>query len=651
MRNIVVLAAWGMPLCATEAVQAQTAAPTPPPPARSDENAVTQAEDAFGTSVGRETIGLYSAGSVRGFSPSAAGNTRIDGLYYDPVWSPSGRIRRSTAIRVGLSAQGFAFPAPTGIVDYALRRPGDERSASIFATLDTYTNAVIELDAVLPVTRTLSVAGGIGLYNNSFYNDTEGRQHVEGVTALWRPTSKSEVQPFWSRSDIYDDEFGPTYIPAGSYLPPKVPRRRFLGPQKPKYRSTAVLYGTLLRYDFAQDWQLRAIGVRTYFDNQRTASNLLIGVRPDRSVDRQLVLVDPRNKLGSTSGELRLTRSLAEGKRLHRLHLNLRARDRSSRYGGAAAVDLGPTTIDSPVAPLGPGFDFGEQSLDEVRQVTAGIAYEGRWRDGGELSLGLQRTDYRKKVSLAGRPEAETRSDPWLFSLAGALHLSDDLVLYGGYTRGLEESGVAPSSAVNRDEPLPAILTSQRDAGLRWVIRPDLRLIAGVFDVRKPYFQLDAANVFTLLGEVRHRGVELSLSGQLTPKLSVVAGAVLLRPRVTGEGVELGRVGRLPVGQPARNLRLNADWQVPWLKGLSLDLGVTHLSRRASTRDNLVFLPARTLVDIGGRYRFDLGPNRASVRLAVTNVGDVEGFELRGASGSYDIINGRIAALSLSLDL
>lgn len=623
---------------------------TPAPIRRSDENVITQAEDAFGTSIGRDTIGLYSSSSVRGFSPSAAGNTRIDGLYFDPVWVPSRRIRSSSTIRVGLSAQGFAFPAPTGIVDYLLRKPGAEASASAFGSIDSYVSAVLELDVVLPVSDTLSAGGGLGLYHNSFYNDTEGWQHQEGVTAVWRPAANLEIQPFWSRSDIYDDEFGPIYIPAGDYLPPEVPRRRFLGPEQPKYRSTAVLYGSSLNWTISSDWQLRALGVRTYFDDERTASNLMLGVRPDRSVDQQLVIVDPPSRLGSTSGELRLTRKFAYGPRLHQFHLNMRARNRSSQYGGGAEIDLGPTTIDSLVPPLGPDSAFTEQSLDRVRQVTGGIAYEGRWRDVGELSIGVQKTDYRKRVRLPGLPQVETRSTPWLYSVAGAIYLGSDVAVYAGYTRGLEESGVAPQSAANRNEPLPGILTSQRDAGVRWAIRPNLRFVGGVFDVRKPYFQLDAANVFTLLGEVRHQGIESSLSGQITPGLSVVAGAVLLRPRVTGEGVELGRVGRLPVGQPARNISLNADWQLPGLEGMSIDAGVTHLSRRAATRANTVFLPPRTLLDFGARYRFQLAKNRASLRLAISNVMDEAGFDLRGGSGVYDIIAGRVAELSIGVD-
>ena len=62
---------------------------------RAGDNAMTQAEDAFGFSVGRESIGIYNAGNARGFSPTAAGNVRIDGLYFDPVVRtarPAGRF-------------------------------------------------------------------------------------------------------------------------------------------------------------------------------------------------------------------------------------------------------------------------------------------------------------------------------------------------------------------------------------------------------------------------------------------------------------------------------------------------------------------------------------------------------------------------------
>src|SRR5689334_22068671 len=86
------------------------------------EPAMAQAEDAFGTSVGDSAIGIYSESDVRGFSPTDAGNLRIEGLYYDQQGTLTPRIEQGSTIRVGISAQSYAFPAPTGIADFGLRK-------------------------------------------------------------------------------------------------------------------------------------------------------------------------------------------------------------------------------------------------------------------------------------------------------------------------------------------------------------------------------------------------------------------------------------------------------------------------------------------------------------------------------------------------
>jgi hypothetical protein len=75
---------------------------------RVDENAIVQAQDAFGITVGDEEIGLYSAGDARGFSPKDAGNLVIEGLYYDQqTYEPTARIIEGSVLRVGLSAQSY----------------------------------------------------------------------------------------------------------------------------------------------------------------------------------------------------------------------------------------------------------------------------------------------------------------------------------------------------------------------------------------------------------------------------------------------------------------------------------------------------------------------------------------------------------------
>lgn len=566
---------------------------TPPPTVpvvtsgRADENAVTQAEDAFGSSIGTEQVGLYNSFDVRGFSPTRAGNVRIEGLYFDQVWAITSRLRRSTAIRVGISAQGYPFPAPTGVIDYALRKPGPEASLSVSTQADTDGALTLELDAALPIVKDkLSLGAGVGLYSNEFYNATNSIQHVEGLSLRWTPHPDLELIPFWSRSDIYDDEIGPIYVPNGSFLPPRIPRRQYVGPDWAEYEGTASTYGALGGINLSADWQLRGGLFKSFFKNNIDHFALLSDITPD-GAGRYLVFADPPNRLQSDSGELLLTRRLLDGPRLHRLHLSFRARDRFSRYGGTDFIDLGPTRIGQEVRPPEPVRNFSAQSLDKVRQQTLGLAYEGRWKNIGELSAGVQKTRYRKSIAQPGLPLAETRADPWLFNVAAALFLSDRLAVYGGYTRGLEESGVAPENATNRNEALPAIITSQRDIGMRWTISRDLKLVTGLFDIRKPYFNLDAANRFSLLGDTKNQGVEISLSGNLTPRLNVLIGAVLSRPRVTGEGVRLGRLGPRPVGQTARRADLNFDWRPPILDGFSVDLGVSHSGEVVATRDNL----------------------------------------------------------------
>jgi iron complex outermembrane recepter protein len=74
---------------------------------RADENAVAAASDAFGNTIGTESIGLYSTTNVRGFSPITAGNLRLDGLYFDQLDFLNPRLFEDTVIRVGPSAQGY----------------------------------------------------------------------------------------------------------------------------------------------------------------------------------------------------------------------------------------------------------------------------------------------------------------------------------------------------------------------------------------------------------------------------------------------------------------------------------------------------------------------------------------------------------------
>lgn len=616
---------------------------------RTNDNALTEAEDAFGTSIGRETIGLYTTTNVRGFSPVAAGNVRIDGLYFDQVWGPSARLRRTASIRVGLSAQSYPFPAPTGIVDYALRIPGDDPGLTLLVSADGWGGSLTELDGVLPLPGgRASIALGGTMWELEQPDGTSGRYRNAATTLRWQPTDALEIVPYWQRSVGRDDETGPVYVPAAGGLPPRVERRRFAGPDWLDYEGYAANYGTLLRYAPSEGWLLRAGVFRSLYDDDAVFANLLVDLQPDGSA-RQLVIADPPPTTASTSGEVRLTRSIVGDTTLHVVHFSARARNREQVYGGSALVDLGPTRVGASVDAARPDFVFGAQTRDVVRQQTIGVAYEGRRRGVGELGASLQRTDYEKRVAQPGLPVARTASQPWLYNVTLAATPTENLAIYAGYTRGLEESGVAPDSAANRNEALPAIRTRQADAGIRYAFTPQLKLVAGVFDVRKPYLSLDAVGLFGELGAQTHRGVEASLAGALGPRLDIVAGAVLQRPRVGGEPVALGQVGRRPVDQAERTLQLNMQWRPRTLEAFSFDAALTHTGPVAATTDNRGEIPQRTIVDVGGRYRFAIGRAPAVLRVSITNLFDEYGYRLRG-SGAYEPIDERLLTAYLTVD-
>jgi iron complex outermembrane receptor protein len=614
---------------------------------RTGENAVASAQDAFGTSVGNERVGLYFPQSARGFSPIQAGNVRINGLYFDYQADLNDRLIAGSNVRVGLTAQGYPFPAPTGVADYSLRLPGSEAIASVVVGIGPFGGPRAEVDAQLPITETLGVAAGVGVNAQEIYYGGQQRLLTAAAAARWRPAGNVEIIPFWSTQDEGGREAPPVIFTSGAYLPPEIERRRYFGPEWAQNAGQDVNYGLLASFS-SGDWTLRGGGFRSIAHDERNFTPLFLNTTPEGVADR-VVVADQARRFASTSGELRLTRQVAEGDRLHLFHLMGRGRIRDRRYGGGQRFDFGPGRIDEPIDAPEPSFTLGAQTTDQVRQLTGGIGYHGMWRGVGELSFGVQRSFYEKAVVRPTGPLPVSQSSPWLFNGTLSLLATDDLVFYAGYTRGLEESPVAPDIAVNRGEAPPAIITQQMDAGLRYALTPALRLVAGLFDVRKPYFALDPSRVFRELGEVRNRGIEVSLAGQITPRLSIVLGAVFLDATVSGDQVDAGLIGRRPVGSVGRSVNGALNWNLHWIQGLSVDLAYESTSERVANAANTLVIPARYGYSLGGRYRFELFDRPATFRAQLAAVNNDYGYLVFSEGFYYN--PSRRFQMSLTVDM
>lgn len=352
------------------------------------------------------------------------------------------------------------------------------------------------------------------------------------------------------------------------------------------------------------------------------------------------------------SGEVRLGRSFGQGSVRQHLIVSLRGRRGNRRFGGTQSIDLGPSSLNFADERARPLFIAAADDTDSSRLGTVGVSYSIAAAGRFLLDAGLAVSTYRKTINFTSAGLVTTASDrPVTGSVTGSLNLTRALVLYGGYIRGFEEVSVAPANAVNRGAVPPAIRTRQTEVGLRYALGPKLTLVAGLFEIRKPYFNLDPQANYRELGTSSIRGLEASLAGSLRPGVSIVLGNVLFDARIDGELVASGSIGPRPIGSIRRRSVANLDWRLAGGKSpLSFDIAVEALSARIGNASNRLLAPPRESIDLGARYRFGIGSSRALLRLQVANLLDDYGWQV-ATNGAFQYSAGRRFIAELRVDI
>jgi iron complex outermembrane recepter protein len=590
------------------------------------DNPVVSAEDAFGLTLGLESIGMYSPGQVRGFSPQAAGNVRIEGLYFDQQGALSNRVVEGSTIRVGISEVGYPFPAPTGIVDYQLRHAGDGTpGATVIATAGPYEARGVSVDGTMPLLGKelqLPVGAATQISTQTPYGNYPGYTSAitsVGAVPLWTPNDKVMVRAIFDWQETRNATTFPLFFTAGDFLPPRNPQG-YLGQNWAEGRALTKNLGGLMTAQLSQHWSLAAGLFRSIADTPVSFADFYTGVQHNGAAAEHLLVGYPDQISSSTSGEIRLKGRLAVGDWHHDLILLARGRDILARYGGDDLVDVGPAAIGSGAQVPEPDFAYSARTVDRTQLWSAGLAYHVDWHNFLTGELGVQEEIYRKKVSTPGTPEFELTDRPARGYGNLALALTRALSLYGGYTQGLEDSGIAPSVATNRGAILPASLTWQGEAGVRYLLTSHLKVIAGVYELQKPYFNLDMNGVDRDLGVQRARGAEFSLAGQTLGNFDVNVGVLVAKVGIVGADLAADGIGPVAVGQPRLQYVANVNYRVPWWRRLSLDLAVTHFGTQPASVDNRLYTSAVTWLNVGARYKFVAMGKDSSLRIQVQNV-------------------------------
>jgi iron complex outermembrane recepter protein len=601
-----------------------------------DTNVVTASADAFGVSIGVEILGVYGPSQVRGFDPLAAGNARIEGMYADvhgpiiPYGPLPARLVVNTRIRVGPAAAGFPFPSPTGIVDFSLRSPLGPAGVSPTLYVGPYGTSGLDLDTHVPLAGgRCGVGAGVTRRWDEFVPDLT--QFTSDVAALveCQGSGGSGFKLFYGRTTETKAAIYPTIYLTTAATPDPVEARN----TAPTWaRGTIVLtdYGGLVTLAAPANWTLRAGLFKSIYDQPTSGSDLLYDPDPARIATHQYISY-PDQYTGSTSGELRATHLTSSGPRQHEIILTLRARDVTARYGGYDQLDLGTVLLGTRPAIPEPTFSYGPLTHDHTRQWTAGLAYALHWRGVFEFAAGLEPVRYDRTVSEPAAAPLALHESPLLYYLSAGIPLSARATAYAALTRGLEDSGLAPASAANRGQLLPASRTGQEEVGVRYT-NGATTVVAGLFEVRKPYYNIGSDGVYSWLGTESHPGLELSVNAEPVSGFTLVIGAVFMSPEVdVASGVS--GVGSVPVNQPRNIVQLAGDYRLPaWPRG-SIDVTVTHQGAVPVRLDDGAYNPAQTLVNVGGRYRFNIAGHSATLRVQIQNVTNQRVWSVSDYSG------------------
>ena len=617
---------------------------------QADENAVKSAQDAFGTKVGSETVGLYGPTSARGFNPMQAGNVRLEGLYFDQKSFAGRAMAKSTTMRVGLSAQSYPFPAPTGIADIALALPEDKLIISAAQEVRRptgLTNTYGHLN--IPLTENLAMTFAASTYQARSEAGAHGRRFNTASFLRWRSGDSLEIIPFFFYQRAEEEEVTPSMYSGGNYLPPRYDRGTFFGQDWADRAMDEANYGLIARGNATSHWRLQA-GI--FGSDQERASNYVVNYRniQPNGVGDLSIQKYPLHDSFSVSGEVRASGVYTTGDFRHTIHIATRGRETTRIFGGGHTVNFGQATLGVYNEVAKPNYILRVRDKDVVHQYTPGVSYAGQWASVGEFSVGLQKSFYDHEFGKENVAPATSKSQPWLYNGSVAVNATKDLVFYASYTRGIEEFGTAPDSAANAGEPLPADVTKQVDAGLYYSIMPGLNFSAGIFEITKPYFDRNLANVYESVGQLSHKGVELSLAGRPFTGLNVVAGMMFLKARVSGLPVEQGLIAARPPGILPRFFRVDVQYGLPSWNGFAIEAGINSEGSQSANQLNTLHIPTLTLLSAGIRWNFAVGKVKANLRVNMNNVTNKFAWTVDGNSGRFAATPARSFGFRLAAD-
>ncbi len=241
--------------------------------------------------------------------------------------------------------------------------------------------------------------------------------------------------------------------------------------------------------------------------------------------------------------------------------------------------------------------------LDERAQLTLGVRQQRIESRNFNATTGARTLSYDESATT---PLAGLVVKPW-----------SNVSLYANYIEGLSKGDVAPATASNAGQVFKPYRAKQKEVGIK-VDLDRAMLTLSAFEITKPSGQL-TGNVYGADSEQRNRGLELNLSGEPLRGLRLLGGVTLLDAELTRTN-NRATLGNQPVGVPRVMANLSAEWDTPWVAGLTVTGGVIHTGKEYVNQANTQSVPSWTTFDLGARYATRIQGKEVTLRANVVNL-------------------------------
>ncbi|MGN6830903.1 TonB-dependent receptor [Paucibacter sp. M5-1] len=592
-------------------------------------------------------FGTYESVYTRGFWMTTTSNYLRNGYRWVHLSQPAKRNVESYELIKGPAGLDYGRVEPGALMNIVTKRPLETawREVTLSVSEGDGWDTGFDLSGPLDADRTVLYRLNGGTGRQAFVtNAVKPRQHdLAGALAFKLSTdTRLDLDFEWTdRSQaIYPGL--PVPDPRNADSADAVPIDNFYGEAAGRFDGWHKLLTAKLQHRFNAQWSAN-LG---FSDNKtrRDVKQIRLTGTTGNVVNRAANPFAQQWNVQTLQAELKGDLQLA-GMR-HRITLTL---DRSGydREGSSNNVGtVAATTLRNP-QPTGATFSYGPVTTGEVRDIGVALQDYIELLPHWNLLAGVRRSSSREVNP--GTPDQTGRStDP---TLGVIFKPQPTISIYASLARSFSPNA-GTLLAANVYAPPSRGKQAELGAKADW-LGGRLRTSASIYELTKSNVPTPSPlnPLFSeVSGEQRSRGAEFELQGQLTHDWNVSAGYGYTDSVITRDNVA-ANVGKTAAWTPRHTASLWSTYQLG--HGWSLGGGVFHTGAKFVATNNLVAIPAHTLVDVMAAYRFRTGLPGARVQLNLRNLFDTRHYEGGGSSaaGFTNLYPGMPRTLSASLSV